>query len=433
MASLARIIVVMVFTIECFAAPDPAASGTGDASEPAALASDEPGEVEQLKVLTRKLQRQLEAQGALLEELRRQVAELRKDPSPAERTSDGKHAAEVPGTSLPRAYASPEASQQPPAPPTEQAKASPTDKQSQPSSRPSSQNLKVYWKEGLRLDSADESQRLRIGGRIMNDWGFFSTGDELNEAVGPVVNGTEFRRARLYVSGRMYDRVSFKAQYDFAGGAAGFKDVYIGIEKLPGVGKLRVGHFKEPFSLEMQTSSKYITFMERSLANVFAPERNSGMMIANAGMGKRLTWALGTFRDSDGFGEASGPGNYAVTGRVTTSPWYADGGSKLLHLGLAYSHRNPTGDTLHIRQRPEAHLTTRFVNTGRFPAESLDLVGVEAALVGGPASFQSEYIHNSVHQPGGADLSFGSFYAQGSYFLTGEHRPYRDSGGTSTG
>ena len=432
MASLARIIVVMVFTIECFAAPDPAASGTGDASEPAALASDEPGEVEQLKVLTRKLQRQLEAQGALLEELRRQVAELRKDPSPAERTSDGKHAAEVPGTSLPRAYASPEASQQPPAPPTEQAKASPTDKQSQLSSRPSSQNLKVYWKEGLRLDSADESQRLRIGGRIMNDWGFFSTGDELNEAVGPVVNGTEFRRARLYVSGRMYDRVSFKAQYDFAGGAAGFKDVYIGIEKLPGVGKLRVGHFKEPFSLEMQTSSKYITFMERSLANVFAPERNSGMMIANAGMGKRLTWALGTFRDRTVSARPAVP-ETTLYGTRHHQPWYADGGSKLLHLGLAYSHRNPTGDTLHIRQRPEAHLTTRFVNTGRFPAESLDLVGVEAALVGGPASFQSEYIHNSVHQPGGADLSFGSFYAQGSYFLTGEHRPYRDSGGTSTG
>ena len=47
----------------------------------------------------------------------------------------------------------------------------------------------------------------------------------------------------------------------------------------------------------------------------------------------------------------------------------------------------------------------------------------------GPASFQSEYIHNSVHQPNGGDASFGSFYLQGSYFLTGEQRPYRDSGG----
>ena len=429
MANLTRIAVAALLTIECFAAPGSTPSGTRNVSESAALLSGKPGEVQQLKALMHKMQQQLESQGALLEELKHQVAELRQDPSPAERTSDGKCKPEVPGSLLLGPDSSPNASPQASASPTEQAQASATEKQSQSLSKPSTQNLKVYWKEGLRLDSADKSQRLRIGGRIMNDWGFFSTDDALDDAVGPVVNGTEFRRARLYLSGRMYDRVNFKAQYDFSGGDLGFKDVYIGLDRLPAVGSLLVGHFKEPFSLEMQTSSKYNTFMERSLGNVFAPERNSGMMIASEAMDKRLTWALGLFRDSALGGRASGPGNYAVTGRVTTRPWYADGGSKLLHLGLAYSHRNPTGDTVRIRQRPEAHLATRFVDTGQFPAASLDLVGVEAALVLGPTSFQTEYMHNSVHQPNGGDVNFASFYVQASHFLTGEHRPYRDSGG----
>ena len=433
MVSRTKSIVVASLTVGFLAGANSAALG---ATASGVDLSVEAGEIQQLRAVVQEQQRQLEEQRQalevhrdLLQKLERKVAELSqgfssRDPLSADKRTPSAQAAASPPRDPARSTA----------PQTQAALAdapssSAPEKEPRPASITSAQNLKVYWKEGLRLDSADKSQRLRIGGRIMNDWGFFSTGDELNEALGPVVNGTEFRRARVYLSGRMYDRVNFKAQYDFAGGSAGFKDVYMGIDKIPGAGKLQVGHFKEPFSLEMQTSSKYITFMERSLANVFAPERNSGLMIANTGFGKRLTWALGAFRDSDGFGEAGGPGNYAVTGRVTTSPWYADGGSKLLHLGLAYSHRNPTGDTLRIRQRPEAHLTTRFVDTGRFPAESLDLVGVEAALVVGPASFQSEYIHNSVHQPNGGDASFGSFYLQGSYFLTGEQRPYRDSGG----
>ncbi len=64
------------------------------------------------------------------------------------------------------------------------------------------------------------------------------------------------------------------AQYDFAGGDADFKDVYVGLKKLPGVGTLKVGHFKEAFGLEELTSSKYITFIERSLpTEAFAPSR----------------------------------------------------------------------------------------------------------------------------------------------------------------
>ena len=437
MVSLARIVVVTLLTVGFFAGANSVAlSETAGVGGSGVDSSVEAGGIQQLKDLVQEQQRQLEehrraleVHKALLQKLERKVAELSRVSSSEERVSAGKQTLEVQNGPVPERSLAANAPSQVQASLTEPPKESVPKKEPRLPSNTSAQNLKVYWKEGLRLDSADKSQRLRIGGRILNDWGFFSTSDQLNDAVGPVVNGTEFRGARLYLSGRMYDRVNFKAQYDFAGGNAGFKDVYIGIDKLPGAGKVQVGHFKEPFSLEMQTSSKYITFMERSLANVFAPERNSGMMIANTGFDKRLTWALGAFRDADSFGEASGPGNYAVTGRVTTSPWSADGGSKLLHLGLAYSHRNPTGDTLRIRQRPETHLTTRFVDTGRLPAESLDLVGVEAAVVVGPASFQSEYIHNSVHQPNGGDASFGSFYLQGSYFLTGERRPYRASGG----
>ena len=323
MVSLARIVVVTLLTVGFFAGANSVAlSETAGVGGSGVDSSVEAGGIQQLKDLVQEQQRQLEehrraleVHKALLQKLERKVAELSRVSSSEERVSAGKQTLEVQNGPVPERSLAANAPSQVQASLTEPPKESVPKKEPRLPSNTSAQNLKVYWKEGLRLDSADKSQRLRIGGRILNDWGFFSTSDQLNDAVGPVVNGTEFRGARLYLSGRMYDRVNFKAQYDFAGGNAGFKDVYIGIDKLPGAGKVQVGHFKEPFSLEMQTSSKYITFMERSLANVFAPERNSGMMIANTGFDKRLTWALGAFRDADSFGEASGPGNYAVTGR----------------------------------------------------------------------------------------------------------------------
>ena len=70
--------------------------------------------------------------------------------------------------------------------------------------------------------------------------------------------------------------MSFKAQYDFAGGDVDFKDVWIGLDGQDCLGcmfpDITVGHFKEYFSQEELTSSKYITFLERSLpVSTFAP------------------------------------------------------------------------------------------------------------------------------------------------------------------
>jgi phosphate-selective porin OprO/OprP len=73
-------------------------------------------------------------------------------------------------------------------------------------------------------------------------------------------------------------------------------------------------------------------------------------------------------------------------------------------------------------------MTDRFVDTGNFISDDVDLVGLEAALVSGPLSFQGEYMFANVDIASSAD--FHSYYAQLSYFLTGEHRRYKTSSGT---
>jgi len=291
-------------------------------------------------------------------------------------------------------------------------------------------DFRVYWKSGLRLDSGDGNYKLKIGGRIQTDFAWFDQDKNDLWLIEDAQDGAEFRRARLYISGDIYDSVEFKAQYDFAGGDADFKDVYLALNDIPTVGQLKIGHFKEPFSLEELTSSKYITFMERALPNVFSPSRNTGVQLMNNFFDGRMTAAAGFFYDADGYGEAGDEDRgWNFTTRLTGLPYYAEEGRKLVHLGVSYSHQNPDED-IRYRQRPEAHSAPRYIDTGSFRADAVDLWAFEAALVYGPFSLQSEYFYTDVDTDWlCGDQDFDGWYVYGSYFLTGEHRPYKTSSG----
>ncbi len=273
------------------------------------------------------------------------------------------------------------------------------------------------------------AQAVRVGGRIQNDWSWVATGRSVEPVVGPLTTGTRFRRARVFVEGTLDKRVEFKAEYDFAGGQAGFTDVYIGLRGIPGLGRLQVGHFKEPFSLEELTSSRFITFNERALPNVLVPARNVGLMASNAVWKDRLTWAVGVFRDTDSFGTGEGDGEYSLTGRLTGLPGYADKGRRLVHVGVAVSQRKPHGAKIRFRLRPEVSIGPNFADTKDIPVDGTRLLGAEGAVVWGPLSVQAEYITTTLDRTAGPDLTFAGYYVYASVFLTGEHRAYKASAG----
>ena len=261
--------------------------------------------------------------------------------------------------------------------------------------------MQIYWKDGIRIDSDDGLFKLKIGGRIQLDGAIMDADNGLERrGIGDLEDSVEFRRARISIQGDIYDDYFFEVEYDFAGGDADFKDVYMGMRHLPYVGNIMVGHFKEPFGLEELTSSNYITFMERSSGSeAFVPSRNTGLMLYNTAFNKRMTWAAGVFVDTDDFGDGEFNDGFNYTGRLTALPWYEQDGRELLHLGIAYSHKNFEGDRRvgdhfgRFGSPPEAHLAPRFVDTGRFFLESAHLLGAEAAWVYGPFSLQGEYIH----------------------------------------
>ena len=112
---------------------------------------------------------------------------------------------------------------------------------------------------------------------------------------------------------------------DFAlAGRPSFLDVWTGLRDVPYLGRVRVGHFFEPFSLERYTPNRFTTFMERALPDQpFAPVRNLGVMANDTYLDERGTWAVGFFRsDSDVFGDDVGDEfEHALTGRLTYLPW----------------------------------------------------------------------------------------------------------------
>jgi phosphate-selective porin OprO/OprP len=289
------------------------------------------------------------------------------------------------------------------------------------------------WDDGFELERSDGTFLLEFGGSAQLDGAAIWEGNGLESdltAAGQSSEGVgvEFRRARIYFQGTVYERLFFKAEYDFAEGGSDLKDVYMGLKELGPVGSVQVGQFKEPFFLDEQTSSSDITFMERALNNAFLPDlRNVGAMAMNTAAEQRFLWQLGIFRATSGFrGTFSDfdETNWDVALRVSGLPLWSDEGRRFVHLGTAYVHRF-RADTAHFNQRPESHLAGRFVDTMPFDATGIDIAGAELAWVNGPFSTQAEYTHAFVNgDDGQRSGDFWGAYGQVSYFLTGEHRPY---------
>lgn len=304
--------------------------------------------------------------------------------------------------------------------------------------------------QGLRVKSEDGAFEHRIRLRLAHDWAWFSQDEELERALGEEQDGTDFRFARILLQGKVWNDFTYNAEFDFAGqnGADSpkFRDVWFQYNGVPYGGErafdVRVGHFKEPFSLDEQNSVTTRHFVENPLLDVFVPSRNAGIQFSDALLGEpkaeRLTWALGVFKETDDLpssNDSDEDQGYQITGRLTGLPYYAEEGRKLLHLGAAYSRRNPDGAVVNYAARPESRVSLfRYVNPDAFPtgfrfrdtlADDINLYGLELAGIYGPLSFQSEYILSDVKTELGGDVDFDGYYVQAGYLLTGEHRVYR--------
>jgi len=129
--------------------------------------------------------------------------------------------------------------------------------------------------DGADFRSKDGRFRLELAGRLHADAAIF---DDDNT---PLEDGTNVRRARLGAALTLFRDLTLKYQYEFVddGRVLDASLTYEGWDPL----EIKIGQFREPFSLEELTSSNNITFMERALPNEFARGYNTGIAISTYG------------------------------------------------------------------------------------------------------------------------------------------------------
>jgi phosphate-selective porin OprO/OprP len=290
-------------------------------------------------------------------------------------------------------------------------------------------------------DLLNPKPTFQVRGRIEAEAVMAAQSPQSKATLGDLQNGYGFRRVRLGAQGTIGDSSSWVSEVELAGGNVRLRDVFVGLDALPGVRQVRVGHFREPYSLEGMTSSNFITFLERSPVNVLAPARNWGVCGYCWPDDERVLFSLGVFRDGTlSSGQSIGDGdNWAYTARLTGLPVYEpnEHAFRLVHVGGAFSQRVPPNGVITFTPRNVSNLLTVDDNPGSpflpvvdIPANSYQLYNLQAAGVCGPFSLQGEWTAAAVQQTNAGLVFVHGFYIDGSYFLTGEHRGYNRTRGS---
>lgn len=270
------------------------------------------------------------------------------------------------------------------------------------------------------IEIKDGAYKFEFEGRAMWDFAIF------DNDVAQNVSGSEFRRIRMTAKGEAFGW-GYVIQPDFADDAVTMKDVYIW-RKL-GFGRIQLGQFKQPFSLEELTSSKWITVMERSTVAELAASRQMGIgLFGSAGA---MTWAASAYNLDTNDGDTSE--GIGAGARLTFAPVAETG--RVVHLGLAaaqesYGVSTAGGDNerYRVRYRPVGHLSDAsrltLVDLNNGERTSVTKLGLEGAAVFGPLSIQAEYARAAAEDDS-EEGEVSAYYLQLAWTLTGEPRSYK--------
>ncbi|MCY2973846.1 MAG: porin [Planctomycetota bacterium] len=297
-------------------------------------------------------------------------------------------------------------------------------------------------------ERSKEEWDVKLGGHIQIDTINWANASPSIIALPPnpgPTNYLAFRRLRLVADGTGYGVYDFRLQMTLEPETVGesetdnttanIKDAYVSVNEIPALGRMRLGHFFVPFSLEQVTNDTNNIFLERSIPTqgIFAPDREIGVAFYNCTEDERVTWTTGLFYDS--ISEATkilidDNQGLRLSGRLTCLPVYNPRceGRYLVHTGFGILHTEDQNDQVRFRARPQIHQGPRLISTPLLNASSFTTGNIEFASVMGPVTIQSEAFLSQVNLTSlPAESIFGA-YAHISYFVTGENRQFEAFG-----
>jgi phosphate-selective porin OprO/OprP len=270
--------------------------------------------------------------------------------------------------------------------------------------------------------------------------------------------GVSMRRVRMAVKSQIDKNWYGELDLNFSNGVFELEDAVVHFTGLKDF-EFYAGNYKEDFSMEETTTSRYTTFIERAMVvSTFAPGRHIGISArwhrnwVRASLG--VSWQLIDNADTrlnveelNKSGKGIGP-NY--TGKIVFMPWESqpDYG---LHLGYNVSYRAPrkTDDNLDQGESdPRGYYgdyfsTRNTTGVNRTKYISAEYYGVKYDMIHGfelagyykGFRFISEYILNDSYMDKNSTLlsvssdtkHFWGFYTQATYMLFGGKQRYDSS------
>jgi len=264
----------------------------------------------------------------------------------------------------------------------------------------------------------------RIGGHLQLDLAAYK------DDITTIDNRTGARRARLVISGKLANDWQYKLEYDFVRHKYDFvrhnlRDAYVRYSGLAR-GKLTFGQFKQHTTLENLISSKWTTFIERSLPIALTFKRTLGVGYDLSGD----NYSFGvSMHGNEINSHDQGDDGLSISSRFTYA--FVKAKNDVVHLGVSASFRDlDASNTLSFSVRPESRIGSGATLIGaNIDAKNQRMVGLEAGIVKGRWSSQAEYIVANIDARFGKDATFTGYYWQTSVFLTGEYRSYSAANG----
>jgi len=324
------------------------------------------------------------------------------------------------------------------------------------------------------------------------DWGYYSqsaAAASLPAAFGPdLSSGANFRRVYLGIQGKVFGNWSYNVNFDF-GGSGGtetpghIQSVYLQYDGLAPFA-FRVGAYPPPASIEDGTSAGDTIFLERNAPsdlqrNIAGGDGRDSFSILY--LGDELFGALSYSGNKvqDGAkalaaaGATAAPNfdeQQAVVGRLSDRFWHDSQSNIVVGVNGTYvikppdsvAHGQPTLSTtpgatalnsFTLSDPPELTVDSNGIllaTTGSLPTRHVSQWGVEAAgnfenfygqagyygfdVDRAPVAFTqftaAATSHTQIVQP--SNNSFTGWYAQASWILTGEQKPYSVANGAFT-
>lgn len=305
----------------------------------------------------------------------------------------------------------------------------------------------------LVIESPKSDYKIWLDNRIQFDAGAFFGAPDYADPIG---NGVSIRRARFAIKAQVDKNWYGEFDMDLADGLVELKDAivrYTGVKNL----ELQVGNFKENFSIQRNSSSRYLMFLERPMVcSALAPSRHLGF---NAKYDNPWIWASAGIFAQEGAGAEEianvqdnnkdfGRGisflrntGYSVTTKVVFRP-LCNLDNAGLHIGAAYSYRTTKGSmatgewgTYRASARNSTSINRKkYIDTNNLKDYDYNnLWTVEIAGHWGGLRYEAAYIGDNVHfKDTKLTNDFGGWYVQAGYLLFGGKQRYDSKGAKYT-